>query len=294
MRWRKVTLIGVGLLGGSLGLALKRRRLATRVTGFVRRAASVKECLAARAVDEATLNLQQAVSGADLIVLCTPIAQMTPLARRFSPCLKRGAIVTDVGSVKAGVVRQLEKIVSRAGGHFIGSHPMAGAEKMGVSAASPVLFENAVCAVTPTAKSHRGALKAVEGLWQSVGARVVRLKPGVHDAVVARTSHLPHLLAATLAAHVLDPRHADNNAMLCATGFRDTTRIASGSPEMWRDIVIENRAHLRRELTAMARQIESLRRLLRAGDAAAIQEFLATAKQRRDQWCMCSASSSPE
>jgi prephenate dehydrogenase len=287
-------LIGVGLLGGSLGLALKRRRLAARVVGFVRREASVKECLAARAVDEATLDLQQAVRGADLIVLCTPIAQMAPLARRFAPWLKRGVIVTDVGSVKAGVVRQLEKIISRAGGHFIGSHPMAGAEKMGVSAAKANLFEQAICVVTPTRTSNRRALKQVEALWSSVGARLLRLPPVEHDRLVARTSHLPHVLAAMLAAHVLDPQHGDGKAALCATGFRDTTRIASGSPEMWRDIAIENRANLGRELATIVRKLETLRRLLRSADAEAVQKFLTAAKERRDHWCACSASPSPE
>jgi prephenate dehydrogenase len=294
MRWRKVTLIGVGLLGGSLGLALKRRRLAKRVVGYVRREASIRECLAAGAVHEATLNLQQAVSGADLIVLCTPIAQMGPLARLFVPWLKRGAVVTDVGSVKSGVARELERLIARAGGHFIGSHPMAGAERTGVSAAHAKLFGDAVCVVTPTRNSNPRALKKVEALWSSVGARLVRLAPVVHDRLVARSSHLPHILAAALASHVLDPRQSGALAMLCATGFRDTTRIASGSPEMWRDIVLANRGNLRRELAAIAQEIERVRLLLRAGDAVAIQEFLAAAKQRRDEWCASSASPSPE
>jgi prephenate dehydrogenase len=245
-------------------------------------------------LDHATLDLEEAVEGAQLIVFCTPIAQMSSLARKFVPVLERGAIVTDVGSVKTCVVRQLGPIIARAGGHFVGSHPMAGAEKMGVRSASRTLFEHAVCGVTPAAGSNPRAVSAVEGLWRSVGARVLRLKPEVHDALVARTSHLPHVLAATLAAHVLDPRQAADHATLCASGFRDATRIASGSPEMWRDIVLANRGNLSRELSAIVRDLESFRVLLRAGDAAAIEKFFATAKARRDRWCACGASPSPE
>src|SRR5204862_1716568 len=141
VRWKKVTLVGVGLLGGSLGKALRTRRLADSVVGFVRRAASVRECKAASAVDSATLDLRSAVAEADLVVLCTPIAQMQPLVKEMLPALRRHAIVTDVGSVKASLVRQLENPLAKAGVYFVGSHPMAGAEKMGVSAATNHLFE---------------------------------------------------------------------------------------------------------------------------------------------------------
>src|SRR5262249_51651471 len=148
--FRKVAIIGVGLLGGSLGLAVRKRRLAREVAGFVRRAASVSECRRLGAVHVATRDLRLAVADADLVVLCTPLAQMPALVREMLPALKRGAIVTDVGSVKAGVVRELESKIHRAGGHFVGSHPMAGAEKTGVAAARPNLFANAVCVLTPT------------------------------------------------------------------------------------------------------------------------------------------------
>ena len=140
-------------MGGSLGMALRKRRLAGSVAGFVRRPASVVECEQLGAVTQATLDLQHAVAGAELIVLCTPIAQMRGLVEQMLPALKRGAIVTDVGSVKGSVVRDLEALVARAGAHFVGSHPMAGAERMGVAAARANLFEGAVCVVTPTRRS---------------------------------------------------------------------------------------------------------------------------------------------
>jgi prephenate dehydrogenase len=292
--FRKITIIGVGLLGGSLGLAVKRRKLARQTAGFVRRRASLKDCERAGAVDFATADLLAAVWDADLVILCTPLAQMRSRVRELLPALKRGAIVTDVGSVKASVVRELELLVAKAGAHFVGSHPMAGAEKTGVAAARADLFAGTVCVVTPTRKTNRSALKAVKQFWGAVGSCVLELKPEVHDALVSRSSHLPHVVAATLASHVLNPAHPKNQAALCANGFRDTTRIASGSPEMWRDIALANRKNLTRSLGAFVADLQKFRRAVKKGDARAIAKFFETAKQRRDDWCAGCASSSPE
>src|SRR5882672_3446238 len=148
VQFQKISIIGVGLLGGSIGLVVRRRKLAGEIAGFVRRKSSLKDCERAGAVDYATTDLLAAVSNADLVILCTPLAQMRSLAQQFLPALKRGAIVTDVGSVKADVVRELESLVKKSGAHFVGSHPMAGAEKTGVAAARKNLFENAVCVLT--------------------------------------------------------------------------------------------------------------------------------------------------
>jgi prephenate dehydrogenase len=294
MRWQKVTLVGVGLLGGSLGLALKQRRLAGTVEGCVRREASVAECLKGGAVDHAGLDLRRAVAGADLVVLCTPIAQMRPLAEQMLPALRRGALVTDVGSVKGSVVADLEPLVAGAGAHFIGSHPMAGAEKTGVSAARGDLFANAVCVVTPTARSGAAQVEAVEQLWADVGGLPLRLPPEWHDELVSRSSHLPHVIAAALADHVLNPTHPPEQARLCANGFRDTTRVASGSPEMWRDICLANRENLGRALGAFIGELQELQRTLQTADPRALEAFFQQAKQRRDAWCAPAASPSPE
>jgi prephenate dehydrogenase len=294
VRWNKITLIGVGLLGGSLGLALKQKRLAGSVVGFVRRKASQVECERMRAVDLATRDLCSAVKDADLIVLCTPIAQMRPLVEQMLPTLKPGAIVTDVGSVKASVVRDLESLVGHAGAKFVGSHPMAGAEKTGVAAARANLFVNAVCAITPTRRSDPSAVREVERLWASVGCRLLSLTPAAHDELVSRSSHLPHVVAAELANLVLHPRHPKAQPALCANGFRDATRIASGSPEMWRDIALANRQNLSRSLAAFMADLEAFRRALKKGDSAAIARFFEQAKQRRDRWSQKAASHSPE
>jgi prephenate dehydrogenase len=294
VQFRKITIIGVGLLGGSIGLAVRHGRLAGEVAGFVRRAASMKDCEKVGALDYATTDLLAAVSNADLIILCTPLAQMRLLAEQILPALKRGAIVTDVGSVKAGVVRELESIIAKAGAHFIGSHPMAGGEKMGVLAARADLYANAVCVVTSTKKSNAGAVRKVGQFWKSLGARVLKLDAAQHDLLVSRSSHLPHVIAATLANLVLNPAAPKTQAALCATGFRDTTRIASGSPEMWRDIALANRHNLSKALAAFETELKKFQIALKRGDVMAVENFYTTAKQRRDNWCAKAASTSAE
>ena len=236
-------------------MAARRRKLARQVAGFVRRAASLKNCEKAGAVDFATTDLLAAVWEADLVILCAPLGQMRLLAERMLPALKPGAIVTDVGSVKTGVVRELESLIQKRGAHFVGGHPMAGAEKTGVGAARADLFENAVCVVTPTKKTNRAALKSVGQFWKALGSRVLELSPETHDALVSRSSHLPHVLAATLANLVLNPAQPKLQSALCANGFRDTTRIASGSPEMWRDIALANRTNLAKSVGAFVAEL---------------------------------------
>lgn len=290
MHWRKVALVGVGLLGGSLGLALKQRALASRVEGYVRRAASVRDCLDHKVVDHATRSLEEAVSGADLVVLCTPIAQMQDLTRQMLPALKPDAIVTDVGSVKSGLVESLQSVLSERGIAFVGSHPMAGGERMGVSAARPDLFEKALCVVTPVPTTRPDALSAVEQLWSGIGARVQRLSPILHDELVARSSHLPHIVAAALANYVLSPANPPEQPSLCATGFRDTTRVASGSPEMWRDIAFANRVNLSRSISVLMEDLGEFRHALESGDENWIHEFFTQAKQRRDRWAASSST----
>jgi prephenate dehydrogenase len=292
--FQKITLAGVGLLGGSLGLAIKQRGLAKRVDGFVRRTASVVECEKLGVVDHATCDPRRAAEDADLIVLCTPLGQMREVLAQMLPALKPNAIVTDVGSVKGSVVHELEPMVAQAGGHFIGSHPMAGAEKMGPGAARADLFVDAVCVVTPTPQSAPEAVRRVEDFWKATGARPLRLASDVHDDLVSRSSHLPHVVAAGLVNCILSPTHPKEQEMLCANGFRDTTRIASGSPEMWRDIALANRKYLARALGVFIEDLQEFKLAIEAEDRKAIEEFFERAKQRRDQWSGQTASPSPE
>lgn len=284
MHFRKTTLIGVGLLGGSLGLAIQKRNLSDSVVGYVRREASIDACREYGVVSEATTDLADAVASADLIVMCTPLGQMKPLAEKFLPHIKPGAIVTDVGSVKEEAVDELEAVIASANAIFVGSHPMAGSERTGPGAARENLFENAITIVTPTGRTPDEATQKVEELWQSVGARTIRLSPDLHDNLTSRCSHLPHIVAAGLANYILSPAHPTEQGELCATGFRDTTRIASGSPEMWRDIVMSNRKHLLRVLSVFTEDLNEFQLALERNDVDAIVEFFEIAKQRRDQW----------
>jgi len=294
VRFQKISIIGVGLLGGSIGLAAKRHRLAREVVGFVRRRASLRECEKAGAVDYATTDLLAAVARADLVILCTPLAQMHSLTGQFLPALRRGAVVTDVGSVKAGLVRELEATLARSGAHFVGGHPLAGAEKTGVRAARADLFVNAVCVLTPTRNTSETALGRVARFWGTLGARVLELPPEAHDALVSRSSHLPHVVAAALANLVLHPANPTFQAALCASGFRDTTRIASGSPEMWCDIALANRKHLAKSLDAFMSELRTFKRALAQADLKTITRIFETAKSRRDRWCANLASTSTE
>jgi prephenate dehydrogenase len=284
VRWGKVTIIGMGLLGGSLGLALMKHKLAREVYGFARRKATIGQCLKNGVTHRAGIHLDEAVAEADLVVLCTPTSQMASVTGAFLPVLKQGAIVTDVGSVKVPVVRKLGPLVRKAGGHFVGSHPMAGSERSGVSAARADLFEEAVCVVSPTGTSNPAAAKKIVRFWRSLGAEVLTLTPALHDKFVSRASHLPHLVACALAKQVLDPRRDRRQRDLCAAGFRDTTRVACGSPDLWRDISLANRDNLIRDLADFEKNLRRLRKLLAEGDTAGLERFLRSAAERRIVW----------
>jgi prephenate dehydrogenase len=192
------------------------------------------------------------------------------------------------------VVQDLEPLVTGAGAQFIGSHPIAGAEKTGVIAARADLFNSAVCVITPTAHSNPDGVSRLETFWADIGARPLRLPPDLHDDLVSRSSHLPHVVAAELANYVLSPVHPKEQAMLCATGFRDTTRIASGSTEMWRDIALANRKNLARVLGVFIEDLQEFQLALEKQDVNAIEEFFEEARQRREVWCAQNASTSPE
>lgn len=284
MLFRKITIVGVGLLGGSVALAARRRGLAAEIAGYARTAAGVADCERQGVTDYATTDLLAAVSRADLVVLSTPLAAMPRLARDLLPALKPGALVTDVGSVKGGTVRGLTPLIAQAGGFFVGSHPMAGAEQTGLGAARAGLFDGAICVLTPTRGTAPAAVRKLRRFWEGLGARTRELTPAAHDRLVSRSSHLPHVAAAALAALVLDPRAPEAQAELCASGFRDTTRIASGSPEMWRDIALENRQELRRALRLYLRGLQRFQDALESGRPRRLEQFFATAKSRRDLW----------
>lgn len=275
----KITLVGVGLLGGSIGLAVKQRGLAGCVAGLVRREESIAECTGAGVVDMVTLDPAEAVGDAALVILCTQVGQMGELAEQLKPHLADGAIVTDVGSVKADVVATVESVLPR----FVGSHPLAGSEKTGVANARADLLEDALCAVTPTERSDEATVESVEKFWQALGARTSRLSPKVHDLVVARTSHLPHVLATALVRCVLGGEE-HGEADFCATGFRDSTRLADGAAPMWRDIALANPKAIAAALDDLQEELDGLRAALEAGDAETLEQFFDEGRRLRADW----------
>lgn len=283
VHFKRITLAGVGLLGGSLGLAVRERGLAGEVVGLVRRPESVTECAELDVADSATLDAEEAARGSDLIVHCAPVSQMKGMQEAMNPGLSPGAIVTDVGSVKAAVTADLEGPVVDAGGVFIGSHPMAGGEKTGVANARAGLFEGATVVVTRPGDASTEAFGRIVAFWKALGAEILEATPERHDRLVGLSSHLPHVAAAALARVVLgadDP----GTGRVCGAGFRDTTRIASGSAAMWRDIVLSNPENVTEAIDRMVSDLTALKEGVRAGDAEAVERYFREAKQIRDRW----------
>ncbi len=273
---KHVTIVGVGLLGGSIGLALKAQYPDIEVAGVGRRQKSLDEALAIGAIDTAHFDAAQPAAKSDLIILATPVGAFARYLSDIAGVLKRGALVTDVGSTKATVVRMASSILGPAG-PFVGSHPMAGSELKGPTFARADLFAGATCIVTPTPKTPAGLARRTEKLWRDMGMKTVQMTPAAHDRALARVSHLPHAVAGLL---MMLPDKAD--LAVSASGFRDTTRLASGDPEMWRDILMTNRKAMLAAVDKLDENLMILRDLLDASDAKGIERFLTNAKKRRD------------
>ena len=272
-----IAVIGPGLLGASIALAARRAE-GVRVAIWARRPAIVEEVRAREIADFVSTDIADVVAEADVVVMCVPVGAMPALAREILPHLRPRALVTDVGSVKANVVAELSAIF-RGRGRFIGSHPMAGSDKAGHAAAAAGLFDGRVCIVTPDATTAPDALTDVTAFWQSLGCRVRTLAPAEHDEVVALVSHLPHLLAATLVNTV-----AERNVGALdfhGPGFFDTTRVASGQPDLWVEILRANSAAVRAGAEAMIEKLREITTLLEREEP--MKEFLTHAKTLRDQ-----------
>ncbi len=284
MEWNNVSLLGLGLLGGSLGKALIAGNHAKKVAGFVRRTERIQEAIHAGVAHEASLDLEEVVRDADLVVLCTPVLKMLPITEEMQHYLKPNALVTDVGSVKAPLVQILEPLIAKANATYVGSHPMAGSEQQGLAYARPDLFQGATCVVTPTPDTPKNAVESIQQLWRQVGGTPEVMDATEHDIRVARCSHLPHVTATMLADWILDPEHGDQQSRLCSTGFKDTTRVASGSPEMWSDILASNKVALLNSLDAFEGQCAKVRKWIQEEDDAALYQWLKQSKSKRDSW----------
>jgi prephenate dehydrogenase len=276
LHFRQISILGVGLLGGSLGLAVRRAGLADTVVGVGHRESTLRAAKDRGAIDRYTLSAAEGAAGADLLVLATPVGLFAGLLRDAAPALAPGCLITDVGSTKRAVLESVSPLVP-AGCRFVGSHPLAGSETRGITAAHDNLYSGALVLITPTPYSDEASLCRTEQFWQALGSRTRRLDAATHDRLLAQTSHLPHLIAAALVESL-----STEAAPLVARGFLDTTRIASGDPAMWQDIFLTNRDEVLAALDRFQAILAQMKSALSDGDSKAIREFLDRAKQSRD------------
>lgn len=276
---RSLAILGPGLLGGSLAMAVRRTLPGVQVRVWARRQEAVDEVNRRALAQFASTDASEVVAGASLVVLATPIEHMQAQCAGFAAALDPDAVVTDVGSVKGCVVAPLESLLASRGRAFVGSHPMAGSEKAGIEAARADLFTGATCITTTTANIDQAALLRVQTFWKQLYCRVLTMTPEEHDRKIARISHLPHAMASvvTLAALRSDP----SAAQCSGNGFRDSTRIAAGDPDLWTGILTENRAELLAGLEETAAITQELLDLVRRQDSASLRRFLSEAQALR-------------
>ena len=280
---QQITILGVGLMGGSLGLALKQNGFSGKIVGLGRKIERLEIAQSLKAVDKITTDFGQALLDTDLVVICTPVDQIVPMIERVlrSVDSSKSLILTDVGSVKSEPVHTIDQLLLECPNiEFVGGHPMAGSEKTGVSAARSDLYQSAKCLLTPTDNTSSLALKMVTQLWESVGSAVYILTPDQHDSLLAAASHLPHLVASILAETVGKVMvNGEAATKYAATGFRDTTRIASGSPELWNSIFLQNRSNMITMISDLINDLQLFQTYLENKDANAIHFYLDSAKR---------------
>ncbi|MBW4056331.1 MAG: prephenate dehydrogenase/arogenate dehydrogenase family protein [Proteobacteria bacterium] len=278
----RLTVIGVGLIGGSFALALRRAGVVGRITGVDTDRNNLARALSLGIVDEIAEDAVAGVSGADVVFISVPVCAIAAVVKSISAALPVGCIVTDGGSVKTAVVSQCDALVP-PGCSFVGGHPIAGTEHSGAAAAFPELFMRKRCVITSGMTSTPAALETVSRLWSAAGADVCCMEPGHHDRIFAEISHLPHAIAYTLVHAVgMADVEGENVLSYSAGGFRDFTRIASSDPVMWRDIALMNREALLASIDGFSDSLADLRRRIDSSDQAGLTEFFTTAKQFRD------------
>ena len=279
---RRMAVIGVGLIGGSLARILRERGEVGEVVGVGRQAPNLQRAVELGVIDRYTHDPCEGVSGADLVFLATPVCSIAPVLARIAPFLAPGCVVTDGGSVKEAIVSTCEPLMPE-GAHFVGGHPIAGTENSGVDASFSTLFQGKRCILTPTKQTDPPSLEKVVRMWEIAGSEVVCMDARKHDRIVAAISHLPHMVAYSLVNAVGGYDRFDESILsYSAGGFRDFTRIASSDPAMWRDIALMNRSALLEMMDFFERHFQALRSLVEGGDASGLEEFFLRSKKSRD------------
>lgn len=282
--FKKVVIFGVGLIGGSFALALRRAGQAAHIVGVGRSTASLERARELGLIDSVATDPAAAVDGADLILLAAPVAQTEAILASIAPYLAPRAIVTDAGSTKGDVVAAARKALAARISQFVPAHPIAGREQHGPEAALADLYEGKKVVITALPENAAQDVETVAAAWRACGAVIHRLSPQEHDAVFASVSHLPHVLAFALVDDIAAKPHADTLFQYAASGFRDFTRIAASSPEMWRDITLANRDALLTEVDAYLVQLQAIREMIANSDGPALEHVYASARDARQQW----------
>ena len=279
--FNKVTIIGVGLIGGSLAKVMKTHKICGEIHGAGRSRETLEQAVKLGVADHMGQSPAHAVEHADLVVLATPVGTFASIVREIAPHLKNGAILTDVGSVKGGLVRTIEGLLP-AGVHYVPGHPIAGREKHGVGAASEDLFRGAKCIITPTEGTDVKALEAITALWTVAGMNVVIMDPEQHDHIFAAVSHLPHAAAYAMVSTVAEfTAGADNYTTFSGAGFRDFTRIAASSPEMWRDICLLNGKNIIEMIEQYQFALNRIKKAVKHNDGRKLEELFRSASDVR-------------
>jgi prephenate dehydrogenase len=284
MLFERLAVIGVGLIGGSFALALRQAKACGQVVGAGRNRANLELARSRGIIDSIAADAVAAAHGADLVLVAAPVAQFPRIFQDISSVLGPKALVTDGGSTKRDVIAAARKALGRKIAQFVPAHPIAGAEKSGAAAASAELFRDRRVVLTPLPENSENGLKRIESAWSACGARLSRMEPQEHDALLAAVSHLPHLLAFALVHEIAGRENAAQLFSYAAGGFRDFTRIASSQPEMWRDICVANRDRLVLEVKHFSEKLEAMQALLEAADGAALERLFAEARAARDEW----------
>ncbi|MBN1342165.1 MAG: prephenate dehydrogenase [Phycisphaerae bacterium] len=274
-----LSIVGVGLLGGSVGLAFRAAGGTAERVGVGRRRSSITRAVEVGAIDRGTLSYRSGVGRADLVIVATPLGHFKTVFRQLADHLPDGAVVTDVGSTKASVMEWAAELLPPTV-RFVGSHPMAGSETAGVDFARADLFHRAQCFIVPSDRADEDAVALVEGFWRKLGMRTRQVTPDQHDRIVAQISHLPHVVASALMEVAVVGESLDS----AATGFADTTRVASGSPGMWADILMTNRRGVCDAVDELVERLLSIRKWLDAADTDQILQFLERSQKARDAW----------
>ncbi len=272
-----VTIVGLGLIGGSLGMALRERKVARKVFGIARSANTLREAKRRGAVDDGSTDLADGLSNPGLVVIATPPKTVVGIAHEIARRTRHSFILTDVASVKGEIVGNLEKILPPRIS-FVGGHPMAGSERSRIQAANPDLFQRAPCVVTKSPKTSSTALATVSALWRSVGGRVTILSPSRHDLLIAQISHLPHVVAVGL-THLV----SGDALKIAAGGFRDATRIALSDPDLWSEICQMNRVKIAHLLDQFVKELRTLRRFVAGNKGSRMRQLLHSAREKRSR-----------